>query len=88
MQALDPSMIETIIRLRDLLLIGEISLLENLFSVCYDRYSDEELQALFGIKRSKMDYQNGAKSLKESYFEAGQNSPNLPILRIIKEKSG
>ena len=42
-------------------------------------YSDEEIVALLGIRRNKMNYQDGANSLKESYFEIGQDSQFLSI---------
>ena len=79
MQDLDPDMFEKIKSLREMLSIGEISLLDNLISICYDSYSDEELEALLGIRRNKMNYQDGANSLKESYFGIGQNSQFLSI---------
>ena len=68
MQQLDPDMYVRIKKLREVLFIGDISLLDNLISVCYDSYSDEELEALLGLKRNKMTYQDGAESLNESYF--------------------
>ena len=77
MQDLDPDMFEKIKSLREVFSIGEISLLDNLFSICYDSYSDDELLALLGIKRSRMNYQDGANSLKESYFGIGQDSQFL-----------
>ena len=79
MQDLDPDMFEKINNLREILSIGKISLLDNLFSICYDSYSDEELVALLGIRRNKMNYQDGANSLKESYFGVGQDSQFLSI---------
>ena len=79
MQNLDPDMFEKIKSLRETLSIGEVSLLDNLFSICYDSYSDEELNALLGINRNKMNYQDGANSLNESYFGTGQNSQFLSI---------
>lgn len=87
MQDLDPDMFEKIKTLRKSLSIGDVSLLDNLISICYDRYTDEELEALLGIKRKKMNYQDGANSLKESYFGIGQNSQFLSIeqqKKIIK----
>jgi len=80
MQELDYEMIEKIKYLREVLLsINGISLLDNLISVCYDSFEDEEIEALLGIKRNKMNYQDGANSLKESYFGIGQDSQFLSI---------
>ena len=89
MQDLDPDMFKKIKKLRDVLLIGDISLLDNLVSVCYDSYTDEELSALLGVNRQKMNYQNGADSLVNSYFEIGRRDTFFPIgeqQRLIREK--
>ncbi len=53
MKDLDPDMFAKILKLREILLIGDISLLDNIFSVCFDSYTDDELYALFGINRQK-----------------------------------
>ncbi len=74
MQDLDPEMFEKIKALRELLSFGDISLLDNIISVCYDSYTDEEISALLGINRQKMNYQNGADNLVNSYFEIGKNN--------------
>lgn len=74
MQDLDPDMFDKIKKLREILLIGDISLLDNLVSVCYDSYTDEELSALLDLKRQKMYYQDGSDSLINSYFGIGKNS--------------
>ena len=89
MQDLDYDMYEKINDLRNLMLIGDISLLDNLFSVCYDSYSDEVLEALLGIKRIRMNYQNGATSLKDSYYGIGQDNQFLSIeqqKRLLKSR--
>ncbi len=78
MKDLDPDMFEKIKKLRDVLLIGDISLLDNLVSVCYDSYTDEELFALLDVNRQKMNYQNGADSLVNSYFETGISNRFFP----------
>lgn len=74
MQKLDPDMIRKINQLRELLLIGNISLFDNLISICYDSYTDEKIKALLGVKRQKMDYQDGADNLADSYYGIGKNS--------------
>lgn len=79
MQDLDPDMFTTIKELRQLLLIGDISLLDNLVSVCYDRYTDKQLKALLGLNRKKMNYQDGSDSLINSYFGIGKSSCFIPI---------
>lgn len=74
MQKLDPAMFKRIAELRDIILINDVSLLDNLISVCYDSFTDEELHALLGIKRKTMKYQNGANNLVDSYYEINPNS--------------
>ena len=79
MHDLDPDMFFKIKELRELLLFGDISLLDNLISVCYDSYTDEEISALLGIYRQKMIYQNGADNLVNSYFGIEKNNAYFPL---------
>lgn len=88
MQDLDPDMFVKIKKLRDVLSIGDITLLDNLVSVCYDSYTDEELSALLGIKRQRIAYQDSANSLINSYFGIGKESQFLSIeqqKRLLKK---
>lgn len=88
MQELDPDMFEKIRKLGIVLCFGDISLLDNLVSVCYDSYTDDELSALLGIKRQQMAYQDGADSLINSYFGIGKESQFLSIeqqKRLLKK---
>ena len=88
MQDLDPDMFVKIKQLREVLSIDDISLLDNLVSVCYDSYTDEELNALLGIERQHMIYQDGANSLINSYFGIGKENQFLSIeqqKRLLKK---
>ena len=88
MKDLDPDMFEKIKKLREVLSIGDVFLLDNLVSVCYDSYTDEELSALLGVNRQRMNYQNGADSLINSYFGIGKNSCFFPLgtqKRLLKK---
>lgn len=88
MQDLDPVMFEKIKELRTILSIGDVSLFDNLVSVCYDSYTDEELSALLGMKRRPMNYQDGANSLINSYFGIGEKSQFLSVeqqKRLLKK---
>ncbi len=88
MQDLDSDMFERIKKLREILSIGNVSLLDNLVSVCYDSYTDEELSALLGLNRQKMNYQNGADSLVKSYYGIGINNCFFPLeaqKRLLKK---
>ncbi len=74
MQKFDNNMLKKVQLLREILTIDDISLLDNLISVCYDNYTDEELVALLGIKRPAFVYQDGAENLTDSYFGIGKES--------------
>lgn len=74
MEFLDPDMFDKIIKLREVLLIGDISLLDNLISVCYDSYTDDQLNALLGLNRRKPNYQDGNDNLTNSYFGIKKNN--------------
>lgn len=79
MKELDPDMFEKIKNLREVFSIGNVSLLDNLMSVCYDNYTDEELYALLGLTRQKMNYQNGDDNLVNAYFGIGKNNTFFPL---------
>lgn len=83
MQELDKSMFEKIELIREILNIGNVSVLDNLVSVCYDSYSDEEVKALLGIDRQKLKYQDYSDNLIKAYF--GNNV--LSNEQITKTKS-
>lgn len=88
MQDLDSDMFEKIKKLKEVLLIGDISLLDNLVSVCYDSYTDEELIALLGLSKQGTNYQNGADSLVKSYYGIGISNCFFPLevqKRLLKK---
>ena len=74
MQQLDSDMLKKVRLLRKIFTIDDISLLDNLISVCYDNYTDDELTALLGTKRPTTVYQNDAKNLTDSYFGIDKKS--------------
>lgn len=79
MKDLDPDMFEKIKKLREVLSIGDVSLLDNLVSVCYDSYTDAELSSLLGVNRQRMNYQDGADNLINSYYGIGSDSCFLSL---------
>lgn len=79
MQKLDPSMIERINHLTELLFIDDTSLLGNLISVCYDGFTNEEIKALLGVERKPMNYQDGADSLINSYYGINKTEQFIPL---------
>lgn len=88
MQDLDPGMFKRIKEIREVLSIGDVSLLDNLVSVCYDSYTDEELSALLGLNRQRMSYQNGTDSLVKSYYGIGISNCFFPLetqKRLLKK---
>lgn len=88
MQDLDPAMFEKIKKLREVLTIGNVSLLDNLVSVCYDSFTDKELNALLGLNRQRMNYQNGADSLVKSYYGIDISNCFFPLeaqKRLLKK---
>ena len=88
MQDLNPNMFEKIKKLKEVLLIGDVDLLDNLVSVSYDSYTDEELSALLGLNRQRMNYQNGADSLVNSYYGIGISDCLFPLeiqKRLLKK---
>lgn len=81
MKDLDPDMFKKIQELKETLKIDNVSLLDNLISVCYDNYTDKELYALLGIIRKKMEYQNKATCLIDSYYGIN-NEHNILQLKL------
>lgn len=59
--------------------IDNIPILDNLISVCCDRMDDEVINALFGLKKKKNIYQNGADNLVDAYFNADEKIETLSI---------
>ena len=85
MRIIDSDMFQTIQETRTIFSIGDISILDNLISICYDKYTNQEIQALLGINRKKMNYQNGTDNLVNSYYEIEKNFNNLPIKEQKKQ---
>lgn len=84
MHSIDPRMYSVIYHLKELLTIRDLSLLDNLYSICYDSYSDEDLRALLGINRKKIVYQDGSSTLHSAYF--GDNNQYTISNTMIKQK--
>lgn len=88
MRSIDTSMYKKIKQLQKILTIGNISLFDNLISVCYDKYQNEEIEALLGIEKKVFSYQNGSSDLTSSYYAIDKNDPfNLSKNRKIHRKS-
>ena len=84
MQKLDSSMYDAIKMIRNILKINNVYFLDNLISISYDNYTDNEIEALLGIKRDVKLYQDEEKDLISAYF--GIKSKNcLKFIHIKKE---
>lgn len=68
MQALDPDMYAKIDYIKKLLTAGKTSLLDSFISVSLESFNDAEIQALFGITRNPLEYDDATKQLKHLYF--------------------
>ena len=55
----------------------DLSFLENLISVSFDRYNDEVKKAWFGIDIAKIEYHNGASNLIDAYFNSEDNKKEI-----------
>ena len=75
MKKIDDSTFRKIREIKELLLIDDISLLDNLISLCTDSYTNEEIQALLGIERKPLTFQDGSKELTRSYFGLEKTNP-------------
>ncbi|MBE6138823.1 MAG: hypothetical protein E7173_03680 [Firmicutes bacterium] len=88
MKQLDSDMLEKVQLLREMFTIDGVSLLDNLISVCYDSYTDEELVALLGTERPTPVYQDGSGNLTDSYFGIGKENKFLSLeqqKRLLKK---
>lgn len=83
MHELDPEMYEKIAKVRNLFSLNNESILDNLIGVCYDSYTDEEINVLLGLKRNKNIYQDGRDNLKDSYFSL-DNASFLGLTRKLE----
>ena len=79
MLAIYPYVYTRIREVRDALIIDDISLFDNLVSVCCDNYTDDEIENLIGLRRKRMIYQDGANTLVDSYFGIGKSNTFFPI---------
>jgi len=77
MQNIDPSFAEKIREVRDSFFINGVSLFDNLIGVSYENYTDEEINAMFGLERRKVNFQNETDNLMEGYFGLGDDNKFL-----------
>lgn len=68
MQACDKEYTKKLEEIRNKFTCDGISLIDNLIDVSLVSYSDEEVKALFGTDRHKVNHQNGANNLVDAYY--------------------
>lgn len=74
MQEIDPAMYERIKQLRDFFTLNGISLFDNFICISLSSFSDEEIEALFGIDRGKMKFQNHTDNLCDAYYGTNEEA--------------
>lgn len=75
MQEWDPDMYFKIDCVKEALSSGNISLLDSFISTGFERYTDEMIEALFGIERKPLTYGGNIRTLKLIYY--GEKNPFL-----------
>ena len=78
MQQIDDNFSKKIIELIDLFKKDSVSFFENLVNITFNKVSEEEIKALFGVDIKKMSYHNGADNLLDAYFDVNKNNHFLP----------
>lgn len=77
MQQIDPDFVKKIEEIKNTFISDDVSLFENLIDISFSSYSDEEVIALFGFEREKVNYQNGADNLVDAYYGIGEDNKFL-----------
>lgn len=82
---LDPSISNKIKNLQRDLIIHGVPILDNIFNVCYDGYSNLDLQTIFNTEISHFTYQDYAENLKDSYFGISNDKNYFSISKNHKQ---
>ena len=82
---LDPSISNKIKNLQRNLIIHGVPVLDNIFNVCYDGYSNLDLQTIFNTEISHFTYQGYAENLKDSYFGISNDKNYFSISKNQKQ---
>lgn len=78
MQKIDADFSKKIVELINLFKKGNVSFIENLIDVAFNRVNEEERKALFGTDIQRINYHNGANNLLDAYFVVNENNRFLP----------
>lgn len=64
----DPTAITHVRDIIDQTKLGNVPIARHLVNMCYDRYDERAIEALFGVDRKMAFYQTGVTSLNEAFF--------------------
>lgn len=64
----DSKMYEIINNIRNMLSNGDVSLLDSFINVSLESFTDEEIEALLGIKKTPLKYKGQVRELRNIYF--------------------
>lgn len=74
MQQIDPDFTKKIEEIRGNFLVDGVSLFDNIIAVSLNSYTDEEVKALTGLDKIKINFQNGTDNLVDAYYGTGKNN--------------
>lgn len=83
MQEIDKDMYKKIQIIRNILTFHDLSLLDNLISVCFDSYDKDEIKSLLGIEKQEFAYQDGSSKLKDAFFSKKKTYVEDDIIKKI-----
>ncbi len=78
MRELDPSMYERIKETKEILKIDNKSIFDDLVGICFEKYTNEQVEALLGVTKNKILYQDGNDTLANSYFGINKSDYFFP----------
>ncbi len=73
----DCSLYEKINELRVFFRLGNTDLINILSNICLSSYDDDEVKAMLGFNRTKVNFQDGAVTNEEAYFGLGNDNKFL-----------
>lgn len=77
MRLIDEDVFLEIKKLRDLLSINDVSLLNKLIDAILFKFTNLEILSLLGLEKNKINYQNGFDNLESAYLEGFRSDKKL-----------
>lgn len=84
MRCFDPKLFDQIYMLQEPMMIGKTSVLQNIISICLDKYPNNIVYAMLGIRKIDTFYQDNVCNLKDAYFGTPEKSEFAKILKNFK----